>query len=212
MLRHRIAFVLPVVAALSTPALADPDKDESGPGHRGRDREYKEEYWDGDCKVERKWEKNGEYKEERKCERRGGRRHGCDPAPAVIAYPPWIVVQQGEPTYRPGYEPARPRGEVFQCNRDQVGQVLGGIIGGLLGNQIGSGSGRAVATVGGCRGRCPDRWRDRAAHGCAGSSLHRPGAGVRAARTPCRVVGREQHIRRGTRLGHHPQRAVLPLL
>lgn len=149
MLHRRIAFLWPVVAALSMPAFADPDKDESGHGHRGHDREDKEEYWDGDCRVERKWEKNGEYEEERKCERRGGRRHGSDPAPAVIAYPPWIVVQQGEPTYRRGYEPARPRGDVFQCHRDEVGQVLGGIIGGLLGNQIGSGSGRAVATVGG---------------------------------------------------------------
>jgi hypothetical protein len=27
----------------------------------------KEEFWHGGCKVERKWEKNGNYKEEVKC-------------------------------------------------------------------------------------------------------------------------------------------------
>ena len=34
-------------------------------------RDYKEEYRDGRCKVERKWESNGEFKEEVKC--KGGR-------------------------------------------------------------------------------------------------------------------------------------------
>jgi hypothetical protein len=32
-------------------------------------REYKEEFWYDGCKIERKWERNGDYKEERKCER-----------------------------------------------------------------------------------------------------------------------------------------------
>jgi hypothetical protein len=76
-------------------ATADPDKDESGKGRwrggyersydgpgrgygygyerpRRERRAFKEEYDDGRCKVERKWERNGEYKEERRC--RGGRR------------------------------------------------------------------------------------------------------------------------------------------
>ena len=35
-------------------------------------RAFKQEYDDGRCKVERKWERSGEYKEEVKC--RGGRR------------------------------------------------------------------------------------------------------------------------------------------
>ncbi len=42
-----------LVLALSQAATADPDKDESGKG-RGGKREYKEEFWDGACKVERK--------------------------------------------------------------------------------------------------------------------------------------------------------------
>ena len=42
-----------------------------GEGERRRERRaFKEEYDDGNCKVERKLEKSGEYKEERKC--RGG--------------------------------------------------------------------------------------------------------------------------------------------
>ena len=80
-------------------ALADPGKDESGKGRErsnsarelrfdwdeargGRSyggnrsrravRTFKEEYDDGRCKVERKLEKNGEYREEVKC-RAGGR-------------------------------------------------------------------------------------------------------------------------------------------
>jgi hypothetical protein len=71
--------VIAIFAAtiLSGPAFADPWKDESGKGrwgHEGRgyraynmDREYKEEYRRGNCKVERKWERDGGYKEETKC-------------------------------------------------------------------------------------------------------------------------------------------------
>lgn len=47
-------------------ALADDDDDRRG----GRQRDHKEEFWDGPCKVEREWKKNGDFKEERKC--RGG--------------------------------------------------------------------------------------------------------------------------------------------
>lgn len=62
---------LPVAVALlvTGPVLADPGKDESGHGYRrGHERsEYKQQYRDWNCKVERKWERNGDYKEERKC-------------------------------------------------------------------------------------------------------------------------------------------------
>jgi len=54
--------------AASPGAAADPWKDESGKGRHGqRGHEYKEEYWDGHCKVERKIKKNGDTKVERKC-------------------------------------------------------------------------------------------------------------------------------------------------
>jgi surface antigen len=119
---------------------------------KGGDERYPEskaEFWDGPCKVEREWKKNGDFKEERKCDGRG-RRHGR-PVVAVPqpVYPPWVVVQAGEPVYRSGHEPAPPRAPVAQCNSETVGRVLGGVAGAVIGNQIGKGSGRAVATVGG---------------------------------------------------------------
>jgi hypothetical protein len=73
------ALVIVGVAMLASPALADPWKDESGKGRWGYDRggyygrsynearEYKQEFYRGPCKIERKWERNGEYKEETKC-------------------------------------------------------------------------------------------------------------------------------------------------
>jgi hypothetical protein len=90
-------------------AFADPDKDESGKGRwrggyersydgpgrgyvhgyerpRRERRAFKEEYDDGRCKVERKWERNGEYKEERKCRGRArsprGATYGYQPYPS----------------------------------------------------------------------------------------------------------------------------------
>jgi hypothetical protein len=64
---------------LASPVLADPWKDESGKGRWGggdrgyysrsynEPREYKQEYRQGNCKIERKWERDGGYKEETKC-------------------------------------------------------------------------------------------------------------------------------------------------
>ena len=78
MKRAAMWVIASVFSSTALPAFADPDKDESGQGgyrherrHKGGD--YKEEYWDGSCKIERKWEKNGKYKEERKCEGQIGR-------------------------------------------------------------------------------------------------------------------------------------------
>lgn len=48
-------------------------------------RDYKEEYWDGNCKVERKFKKNGDYKEERKC--KGGAPAYVVPAPVQAPMP-----------------------------------------------------------------------------------------------------------------------------
>lgn len=66
MKKTTMSLLLLMLASVSPVAAADPWKDESGKGRHGR--EYKEEFWDGHCKVERKWKK-GEYKEKRKCER-----------------------------------------------------------------------------------------------------------------------------------------------
>jgi hypothetical protein len=74
------ALVIAALLALTGTVSADPWKDESGKSRwRGeyRDdyrghyaREYKEEFRRGDCKIERKWERGGEYKEEIKCKGR----------------------------------------------------------------------------------------------------------------------------------------------
>ena len=123
--------------AFAPAAFADRDKDESGHGHkRHGGREFKEEYWDGNCKVERKLERNGDYKEERKC--KGGHREHAHSRPVVVQpvtviYPPWVVVEQGRPhRYRQGYEPAPVvQGQVSYCNSATVGKVLGGLGGAL---------------------------------------------------------------------------------
>ena len=93
-----------VAVAISTalglaPAAADPYKDESGHGYHNK-MKSKEEYWDGNCKVERKWEGNGEYKEERKCR---GRDYYYDrlargepypePEPTVVITLPPVVIR-----------------------------------------------------------------------------------------------------------------------
>lgn len=81
-------LLVPVVAAVFPfSALADSWKDESGHGH-GR-HEFKEEYWDGNCKVKRKLQKHGEYKEERKC--KGPSRVYYEQPVYVPAAPPAVV-------------------------------------------------------------------------------------------------------------------------
>lgn len=94
-----LALAALLAGGLVAPALADPHKDESGHGYgKGRHgkREHKEEYWDGRCKVERKWEKGGEYKEERKCNERAARPRQYDgpyyAAPQPVE-PPTVVIQ-----------------------------------------------------------------------------------------------------------------------
>jgi hypothetical protein len=95
---HYARLLLISLAALAPLAsMADPGKDESGHGkHRKHRAEFKEEYWDGNCKVERKLEKNGEYKEERKC--KGASRAAAPvyvPAPVVVHPAPAVVVEPG---------------------------------------------------------------------------------------------------------------------
>ena len=65
---HKILSILSIClpAALLTAPLSSFAHDH-GHRHHHHKRDYKEEYWDGQCKVERKWKKNGEYKEKRKC-------------------------------------------------------------------------------------------------------------------------------------------------
>ncbi|HYD99068.1 MAG TPA: RT0821/Lpp0805 family surface protein [Alphaproteobacteria bacterium] len=159
----RLLPPLLLACALALPAAADSWKDESGHG-RGKGGKFKEEFWDGNCKVERKWEGNGEYKEERKC--RGGQPAYAAPRP--VAAPPAYP--------QPSLLGAMPGLPGIACNRDVIGGLLGGAAGGLLGGQIGSGSGRTAATIGGAAlgllvGGSLGRGMDEADQACVGQAL-----------------------------------------
>jgi surface antigen len=147
------SFILLAAAAavFAAPAArADRDDDHHGHGH-GHGHGKKEEYWDGNCKVERKW-KHGEYEEKRKC-REPERLVIVQPQPqpqVVYVYPPWMHRQQNEVAYVPQYQPPqRVVSGATYCHSETVGQVLGGVVGGALGSQIGKGNGRTAATIGG---------------------------------------------------------------
>lgn len=62
--RHGARLLLALVALTlaCAPMMARADDDDDDDDYRPR-REYKEKYWDGACKVERKWKRNGEYRE-----------------------------------------------------------------------------------------------------------------------------------------------------
>lgn len=139
-------FLAAAAVVLASPAVrAHGDEHHHGP-HGDR-----EEYWDGNCKVERKWH-HGEYEEKRKC-RAPERVVIVQPQPQVqtlYVYPPWIVRQQNEYVYAPQYQPPqRVVSGASYCNSETVGQVLGGVVGGALGSQIGRGNGKTAATIGG---------------------------------------------------------------
>lgn len=103
-------FVLTLLTALSCPAVADPggrghghgrhgrDDDERGHSHGPKGSMYTEQYLDGLCMVERRWDKHGRYREERRCREPAayGTPYGIQYAapPTVIAVPPPAIVIQ----------------------------------------------------------------------------------------------------------------------
>ncbi|AKQ54332.1 hypothetical protein [Bordetella hinzii] len=88
------AMLAMLVALSATPARADDHR-----YHRGG--EYKQKYWDGACKVERKWKRNGEYKEKRKCQPayvqpvypQAVYPQPAYMAPSIVIQPPPIVIR-----------------------------------------------------------------------------------------------------------------------
>ncbi|MGE8318782.1 MAG: hypothetical protein ACN6O3_08525 [Comamonas sp.] len=70
------------------PLAAHADDDDHRGHRRHKHHGHKEVYWDGQCKVERKWKGNGEYKEKRKCRDR-----------PVGYYQPAPVYHQPAPVY-----------------------------------------------------------------------------------------------------------------
>jgi len=84
------------------PLAAEADSDRHHHRHKhGHGRgEYKEKYWDGACEVERKWKRNGDYREKRKCRDDYGYGYGAPqpvmvpmPAPAIVINPPPIIIR-----------------------------------------------------------------------------------------------------------------------
>ena len=89
-----VSTLLFALAAMPSAAVARPDKDGRGHGKARPGRhEYKHEYWDGNCKVEIK-QKNGDYKEERKCK---APRHVHHHAPSHVVVVPQPVVVAPQP-------------------------------------------------------------------------------------------------------------------
>ena len=97
-MRKIISILLPAILATTTSmAFADPDKDESGHGRKHDRRHQKVEYWDGNCKVERKFEKDGGYKEERKC--KGNQAYYPEPRPVYAPVPVYAPAFVAAPVY-----------------------------------------------------------------------------------------------------------------
>ena len=89
-----IVAITAVLVVMSNPALANPwgpragyggwsnedwqVHEDQGPYHQDRGYRghptlfggYEEEIWDGDCRIEREWEGDGDYREERECHAR----------------------------------------------------------------------------------------------------------------------------------------------
>jgi surface antigen len=155
------------------------ERDCDGLGDRYPER--KERFHERGCKIEREWKKDGDYKEERKCGGRDGRgQRGTPPHGPPGVYPPWIVVDRGEPVYRPGREPVplppAPPVPVLQCRSEAVGRVLGGIAGAVIGGRVAGPEQRAIGSIGGAIagvliGGEIGRRIDRADQACIGQAL-----------------------------------------
>lgn len=79
-IRALATFALLIGSMFSGAASADDDRNRGRDRDRGGGREFEEKYRDGNCRVERKLERNGKYKEVRECKgvqasrgNRGGR-------------------------------------------------------------------------------------------------------------------------------------------
>ncbi len=100
-------LLTPLLTALALSCLADASWAHGG-GHRHHHRkEHKEQFWDGNCKVERKWKSNGEYKEKRRCHDRPAAYYAPAPqpvyaAPVLVApRPPEAIVISPQIVIRP---------------------------------------------------------------------------------------------------------------
>ena len=82
-MKNVFTLLLAGMLALPAVALAHDDDDDDDYRDRYHHREYKEKYRDGPCKVERKYKKNGDYEEKRKCRGNDYRDGYYSDAPAI---------------------------------------------------------------------------------------------------------------------------------
>jgi hypothetical protein len=71
-MKSALALVIALML-LSVPAFSNPGDEDRAHGRRDHrvevnDDEYEEEFRVGNCKVEREWERDGDYREERECD------------------------------------------------------------------------------------------------------------------------------------------------
>lgn len=177
-----------MVAIQPTLAAADPWKDESGRGHG----EVKREWKSGGCKYEYKAGRKG-VKEEYKCD-----------GPGYAAAPAsWVPPGHRRPGYYTGGGPAPLDLGVGRCDRELIGQILGGAAGAAAGSQIGAGTGRVVAIAGGTLagfllGGEIGRTMDRADQLCADQILEFAPDGQPVAWTDPRSDGAYEVLPQGT--------------
>lgn len=90
-MRHLIVLGALMVAPLA--ANADSWHTE---GYHRHTKEYKHEYWDGNCKVKREYKRNGNYKEKRSCKRPDYKQYDRDYAHKGRSYKsnsPLIIIE-----------------------------------------------------------------------------------------------------------------------
>lgn len=87
------AISIALCAAPLTSWADDGDHHRHEKSHKHRHHERKEVFWDGHCKVERKWKNDGRYKEKRECKGRSHGHHGHQAQRPVYVQPQAVHVR-----------------------------------------------------------------------------------------------------------------------
>lgn len=141
-----------VTLCLLQPTFALADHDDDDERKRRHKRSHREVTWEGPCKVERTWKKNGDYQEKRECKTARRPVHVVVSQPPHVVYPPWFGEHPpAHETPRPSRRahPSKHEAPVYRCDSATGAAILGGVLGGVAGHQIGKGSGQTAATIGG---------------------------------------------------------------
>lgn len=145
-------FLLATALLLLNPTFALADRDDDDDERKRRhQRSHHEVTWEGACKVERTWKKNGTYQEKRECKNAKRPVQVVVSQPPQVVYPPWFGER---PSARKAPHPRKaqsstPPVPVYRCDSATGTAILGGILGGVAGHQIGKGDGKTASTIGG---------------------------------------------------------------